>query len=159
MPPWEGVAGQMIVTFFPSGTSPKDMFASWDGIGNWIGHLYSDRMATSDAIKEKVAALTAGKTTQLQKMQAIARFVQHDIRYVAISLGIGGIQPHFAAEVFAHKYGDCKDKATLLRTMLHEIGVDSYHFVINTDRGTVARDTPAHHAFNHAILAISCRWT
>ena len=67
-------------------------------------------------------------------MQAIAGFVQHDIRYVAIELGIGGWQPHTASDVFSHRYGDCKDKATLMRTMLHEIGVDSYHVVINAQR-------------------------
>ena len=103
---------------------------------------------------KKVSALTAGKTTQLQKMQAIAAFVQHDIRYVAIELGIGGWQPHAAPDVFSHRYGDCKDKATLMRTMLREIGVESYHVVINTQRGAVTRDAPAHNGFNHVILAI-----
>ena len=59
-------------------------------------------------------------------MKALARFVQHDIRYVAIELGIGGFQPHPAAEVFAHHYGDCKDKATLLSSMLRQIGIESF---------------------------------
>ncbi|MGC1477716.1 MAG: transglutaminase-like domain-containing protein, partial [Terriglobales bacterium] len=98
--------------------------------------------------------LAAGKTGQLQKMQAIAEFVQHDIRYVAIELGIGGWQPHAAPDVFSHRYGDCKDKATLMHTMLREIGVDSYPVVINMRRGAVTRETPAHNGFNHAILAI-----
>ena len=75
-------------------------------------------------------------------------------RNVAIELGIGGFQPHAAPDVFAHRYGDCKDKATLLRTMLHQIGVDSYQVVINTERGSVTRETPAHNAFDHVILAI-----
>ena len=111
-------------------------------------------MDASDPIKQKVNALVAGKTGQLQKMQAIAAFVQHDIRYVAIELGIGGWQPHAASDVFSHRYGDCKDKATLLRTMLREIGVESYQVVINTERGSITHDSPAHSAFNHAILAI-----
>jgi hypothetical protein len=111
-------------------------------------------MNDSEAIKQKVSALTAGKTTQLQKMQAIANFVQRDIRYVAIQLGIGGWQPHAAPDVFAHRYGDCKDKATLMRTMLREIGVESYHVVINTQRGSVTRESPAHNGFNHVIVAI-----
>ena len=38
--------------------------------------------------------------------------MQHDIRYVGIELGIGGLQPHAASDVFTHRYGDCKDKAT-----------------------------------------------
>lgn len=88
-------------------------------------------------------------------MKALAQFVQHDIRYVAIELGIGGWQPHPAAEVFTHHYGDCKDKATLLSSMLKQIGVDSFYVVINAHRGSVTPQTPATvGVFNHAILAI-----
>jgi hypothetical protein len=123
-------------------------------MGKWYGTLLTGRTDASPAIKQQVTTVTAGKTTPVQKMQAIAQFVQHDIRYVAIELGIGGWQPHPAPEVFSHRYGDCKDKATLMRAMLNEIGVDSYHVVINTQRGAVTRDTPAHHGFNHAIVAI-----
>jgi len=155
MPPWKGVAGQMVVSFFPAGgTSAKNEFANWQGMGAWLGNLSSGQMVATDTIKQKVASLTAGKSTTLQKMQAIATFVQHDIRYVAIELGIGGWQPHAASDVFSHKYGDCKDKATLMRTMLHEIGIDSYQVSINIERGAVNRNSPAHNAFNHMILAI-----
>jgi hypothetical protein len=155
MPPWRGVAGQMIVSFFPAGgTSRKNDFANWRSIGSWLGNLYSGQTVASEPIKQEVNALAAGKTAQLQKMQAIAEFVQHDIRYVAIELGIGGWQPHAAPDVFSHRYGDCKDKATLMHTMLREIGVDSYPVVINMRRGAVTRETPAHNGFNHAILAI-----
>jgi len=155
MPPWRGVASQMVVSFFPAGgTSHGNEFVNWQGMGSWYGGLYSGRIDTSEAIKQQVNGLTAGKTAPLPKMQAIAAFVQHDIRYVAIELGIGGWQPHAATDVFSHRYGDCKDKATLMHTMLREIGVDSYHVVIHTRRGAVTRETPAHHAFNHVILAI-----
>ena len=155
MPPLGGVAGQMIVSFFPAGgTAQKNEFANWEGMGRWEEGLYRGRMDASDPIKQEVTALVAGKTGQLQKMQAIAGFVQHDIRYVAIELGIGGWQPHAAPDVFTHRYGDCKDKATLMRTMLRVIGVDSYHVVINAQRGVVTREMPAHNGFNHVILAI-----
>jgi Transglutaminase-like superfamily len=123
-------------------------------MGSWYENLISARMDASDPIKQEVSALVAGKTTTLAKMQAIATFVQHDIRYVEISLGIGGWQPHAAPDVFSHRYGDCKDKATLMRTMLRQMSVDSYHVIINTERGSVTQDSPAHNAFNHAILAI-----
>ena len=154
MPPFRGVAGQMIVTFFPPGGKALNGFAAWDDMGKWYGTLLTGRMEASPEIKQQVATLTAGKNTPVQKMQAIAQFVQHDIRYVAIELGIGGWQPHPAPDVFSHRYGDCKDKATLMRVMLHEIGIDSYHVVINTQRGVVTRETPAHQGFNHAIVAI-----
>ena len=88
-------------------------------------------------------------------MQALAGFVQRDIRYVAIELGIGGYQPHPATDVFTHRYGDCKDKVTLMASMLKEIGVESYYVVINSERGAVTSEMPAHMGgFDHAILAI-----
>jgi hypothetical protein len=155
MPPFQGMSGQMIVSYFPAGgPATRNGFADWHGMGNWYLNLVSDRMDASAAIKQQVAALTASKTSSTQKMQALAEFVQHDIRYVAIELGIGGWQPHRATDVFEHRYGDCKDKATLLRSMLREIGIESYHVVIYTERGAVTPATPAHHGFNHAITAI-----
>jgi uncharacterized protein DUF3857/transglutaminase superfamily protein len=154
MPPVRGVEGQMIVTFFPPGGRASNGFAAWNDMGRWYGNLVSGRFEASPEIKQRVAALTASKSNSLEKMQALALFVQHDIRYVAIELGIGGWQPHPASDVFSHHYGDCKDKATLMRSMLEEIGVDSYYVVINSRRGVVTRDMPAHDGFNHVITAI-----
>ena len=154
MPPYQGIAGQMIVTFFPPGGKAANGFAAWDDMGKWYFNLVGERVDASPEIKQEVGKLTASATTPLQKMQAIAEFVQRDIRYVAIELGIGGMQPHPAAEVFSHRFGDCKDKATLVRSMLREIGVESYHVVINDERGAVTGDMPAHNGFNHVITAI-----
>ncbi len=155
MPPMSGVKGQMIVSFFTSSGGPAlNTNADWETMGKWYFGLVGERVDASAAIKQQVATLTASKATSLQKMQAIGQFVQHDIRYVSIDLGIGGWQPHPAPEVFSHRYGDCKDKATLVRSMLHEIGVESYHVVINAERGSVTREMPAHNGFNHVITAI-----
>jgi len=154
MPPWRGLMGQMIVSFFPPGGTLGKGFSNWREMGTWYLNLSNGRRDASPDIKLKVAALTATAPTILDKMKAVANFVQDDIRYVAIELGIGGYQPHPAADVFGHHYGDCKDKATLMSSMLHEIGVESYYVVINTRRGTVASETPAHTAFNHVIIAV-----
>jgi hypothetical protein len=155
MPPLHGVSGLMIVSFFPvGGTAKNNEFSNWQSMGMWYGNLMSGRTEASEDIKKEVATLTASKPDVLQKMNALAAFVQSDIRYVAIELGIGGWQPHPASDVFSNRYGDCKDKAGLMRSMLHEIGVDSYAVVINHRRGAVTRDTPAHNGFDHIITAI-----
>lgn len=154
MPPMQGLEGQMIVAFFPPGGPALNGFASWQQMGDWYRNLTSGRVDASAEIKQKALSLTAQMPAQLDKMKALANFLQHDIRYVAIELGIGGWQPHSAADVFTHHYGDCKDKATLMRSMLREIGVDSYYVIINTERGSVTPATPAHNGFNHAIMAI-----
>jgi hypothetical protein len=155
MPPFSGIEGQMIVSLFTSSGGPAlNANADWAAMGKWYFNLADERVGGSPAIKQRVVELTASNTTSLQKMQAIGKFVQHDIRYVAILLGIGGLQPHAAPDVFSHRYGDCKDKATLVRSMLREIGVESYFVVINAERGSVTRDMPAHNGFNHVITAI-----
>jgi hypothetical protein len=156
MPPWQGVAGQMIVSFFPSGGAAQNQgFQNWKQMGIWYQGLTSGRRDASPELKQKVASLTSSASTPLAKIKALGDFTQRDIRYVAIELGIGGWQPHPAAEVFTHHYGDCKDKATLMGAMLHEIGIDSYYVVINSERGSVTPETPAHMGgFDHAIIAI-----
>jgi hypothetical protein len=155
MPPLAGIEGRMVVSFFPPGQAAASAFSTWQQMGDWYLKLTNGRIDASPELKQKVNALTASFPTPLGKVRAIAQFLQHDIRYVAIELGIGGFQPHPASEVFAHRYGDCKDKATLMGAMLHEIGMDSYYVVLNARRGSVTAETPAQmSAFNHVILAI-----
>ena len=155
MAPQRGVASQMIVSFLPSAEKGQGKsFADWRGLGLWYAELTQGRRDSTPEIKQKVSELTANLGSPLEKMQALAGFVQREVRYVAIELGIGGFQPHPAGEVFRHRYGDCKDKATLLSAMLKEIGVDSYYVMINSERGVVTKTTPAFNAFDHAILAI-----
>ena len=155
MPPMRGLLGHMTLSFlFPGGGGVK-AFTNWQQMGSWYQHLTTGRRDATPELKQKVAALTAGISSPVEKMRVLSRFVQDNIRYVAIELGIGGVQPHPAAEIFSHAYGDCKDKATILSSMLHEIGVDSYYVVINNERGSVSSQTPASIGdFNHVILAI-----
>ena len=155
MPPWTGVAGLLVVSFVPPGGGANKGFQNWKEMGDWEAGLEAGRRNASPEIKQKVSALTASSATQLVKMQALAKFVQGDIRYVAIELGIGGWQPHPAPEIFTHRYGDCKDKATLMSSMLHEIGIESFYISINTVRGGAAPDRPPMIGwFNHEILAV-----
>jgi len=154
MPPIVGVAGQMIVSFFPPGGASLNGFKTWQEMGKWYFNLTNGRRDASPQITQQVTSLTASAHTSLEKIKALAQFVQHDVRYVAIELGVGGWQPHSAADVYAHHYGDCKDKATLLSAMLSQIGVESFYVLINVERGAVTRETPANIGFDHAILAI-----
>jgi hypothetical protein len=153
MPPWRGIAGQLWISLVPPNgqeAGPR----SWRDLGSWYIDLTHGRRDATPAIRQKVADLTTTSSGSLAKMRALAAFVQNDIRYVAVELGIGGYQPHPAAEVFNNRFGDCKDKVTLLSSMLKEIGIDSSYVIVDTNRGAVTAATPANPGFNHAILAI-----
>lgn len=153
MPPWPGIAGQLWISLVPPAGQEAGP-GSWREVGTWYLNLGRGRRDATPAIRQKVAELTAGSTGTLAKMRALAAFVQSDIRYVAVELGIGGYQPHAAGDVFTNGFGDCKDKATLLSSMLKEIGVDSTYVLVNVLRGAVTAATPANPGFNHVILAI-----
>jgi transglutaminase-like putative cysteine protease len=154
MPPWRGIAGSMVIALVPPSGQDAGI-QSWRDLGTWYLGLTRGRRDASPEIKQKVAELTASVPTLLGKMQVLASFVQNEVRYVAIELGIGGHQPHPAADVFNHRYGDCKDKVTLLSTMLKEIGIESYYVLINSERGSITAATLPNLDFDHAILAIA----
>lgn len=152
MPSWQAVVGQLFLAYSRPGSMPE--LASWSGIGAWLARLVEARRTDSPELRTKVTDLLQETSTPLERVRALAMFVQRDVRYVAIELGIGGYQPHAAADTFAHRFGDCKDKATLLSVMLAQAGIDSTLIMVNTDREQVGSNTPPGLWFNHVILAI-----
>jgi len=154
MPPAESIEGRMVVNYFPPGGATGNSMDTWQDVGKWYAGLAVDRRISSPEIKQKVVDLTSGSTDTLSKLIALTSFVQKDVRYVAIEVGIGGYQPHPAASVFSNRYGDCKDKATLLAAMLHELGIDPFYVLVNTRRGVIAPEYPPGLNFDHVILAI-----
>ncbi|HXW56390.1 MAG TPA: DUF3857 and transglutaminase domain-containing protein [Candidatus Cybelea sp.] len=154
MPAWRSVAARMAVKYFPRDPRLRSKTSgTWNDLGAWYASLTATSRTPTPAIRQKVSELTRNLSNPLDKMKALAAYVQRQVRYVAIEIGIGGFQPHAAGDVFAHQYGDCKDKATLLSAMLAEIGIASDYVLIDTERGEVSREFPSMD-FNHAILAI-----
>jgi transglutaminase-like putative cysteine protease len=151
-PPVVALAAQASLAYFGPGGSGPDA-GSWDRIGRWYNGLVAGRRNPTPELSQKAHELTAGKTDFDGKVRALASFLQSDVRYVAIEIGIGGFQPHPASDVFRYRYGDCKDKVTLLSSMLKEVGISSDYVLISTQRGAVQPELPTTQ-FNHAILAV-----
>ncbi|MCI0409983.1 MAG: hypothetical protein L0191_15735, partial [Acidobacteria bacterium] len=90
----------------------------------------------------------------LATVRKLYEFAQKKVHYVSVSLGVGGWQPHSNEQIFLHRYGDCKDKATLLIAMLRSVGLTGFPVLIRTrDMGAMDKEFPST-AFNHAIVAI-----
>lgn len=146
------LSARLGLAYLEPGSSAKNT-ASWEALGKWYDQLTMGRREPSRELSEKARQLTTGKTDFDGRVRALASFLQSDVRYVAVEIGIGGYLPHPAQDVFRARYGDCKDKATLLSSMLHEVGIESDYVIISTYRGTVHPDVPSP-VFNHVILAI-----
>lgn len=110
MPPARSLAGRAILSFYPREASAKSLGAAgWKESGRYYYSLIEGRTEPNSAIRTKAEELTASLTTPNDRIRALAEFVQNEIRYVSIQIGIGGLQPHAAPDVFANRYGDCKD--------------------------------------------------
>lgn len=129
-------------------------FKSWQDIYNWWWNLTQDKIKADSPIKEKAKELIKGKGSPEEKIRAIYNFCAKEIRYVAVEYGQAGFQPHKASDTLKNKYGDCKDKAILLVTLLKEAGIVAWPVLISTkEYYNLNEDFPAV-LFNHAIAAV-----
>lgn len=132
-------------------------FNNWVDVSRWLTELSDSQAALSDPLANKAKQLISNARTELERIQAIGRYVQN-LNYVAIQTGIGrggGYRPHSAIDVFAKSYGDCKDKANLMRALLKAIGIQSYLVCIYAgDRSFVHEEWPSPQQFNHCIIAV-----
>ena len=125
-------------------------FQTWEEVGRWYWNLQKDRIEPTPAIRAKAAELTKGMTDDAAKMQAIYDFVSTHYRYIGIAFGIGRYQPHAADDVLANNYGDCKDKHTLLASLLQASGITLYPALINSSF-KLDPDVPSPSQFDHII--------
>jgi tetratricopeptide (TPR) repeat protein len=128
-------------------------FQSWDEVGQWYAALQRDRVVPDEKIKLKAEEIIKGRTTEKEKAQALYEYVAKNFRYVSLSLGTGRYQPHAAADVLVNQYGDCKDKHTLLASMLAAAGLRAYPVLMNSAR-KLDVDVPSPGQFDHVISAI-----
>lgn len=130
-------------------------FTRWEDIYNWWRELSAGKIAADNAIKNKVKALIKNLASDEEKTRVIYNFCAGEIRYVAVEYGQAGYEPHSAADIFKNKYGDCKDQAVLLVTMLREAGLDAYLVLIPTkDSYNLNPDFPSV-LFDHCIAGVS----
>jgi len=114
-----------------------------------------DSHADVSAVKSIVDGLVAGKKTDNEKISAIVDYLDREVRYTGIEFGESALVPHDPSEVLGHKYGDCKDKATLLVTMLRAAGIKAYVALLNAEaRMDVPADLPGMGLFDHAIAYV-----
>lgn len=129
-------------------------FKSWDEVYNWWWALAKDKIKADKEIKDKTAQLTAKLASDEAKARSIYNFCCQNIRYVAVEYGQAGYEPHQAEEIFKNKYGDCKDQAVLLATMLKEAGLNAYLVLIPTRSDyNLNPDFPSV-IFDHCIAAV-----
>lgn len=131
-------------------------YADWQAFGRWWWNLIREEVSVSPEMKAKVAELVEGKESSSDRLRAIYDFVVTDIRYNAWEFGVHGYQPYSAPVIFSRRFGDCKDKAILLKAMLGEVGIESWPVIIRSEgrRFEEDLDVAMVNHFNHCIAYV-----
>ncbi len=158
-PSVKNLAPHIAVNYSPADASQAvgRAFADWTAVSRWGSNLHDPQVIVDDAIAVKARDLTANAKTELEKIRAIGTYVQN-LQYIAIDIGVGygnGMIPRPSTTVLSRGYGDCKDKANLMRAMLKAIKIEAYPIAIYSGDPTYVRaEWASPSQFNHCIVAI-----
>ena len=146
-----------LVYFSPSifeyyGTSGHQ--STWQELGKWHWQLLEGRDHLPVELENQLHQFTDTCQTQIGKIEQLYRLLERTTRYVSIQLGLGGLQPESAADVYRHGMGDCKGLSNLMRAMLKAVGIESFYTIISTENKHLFRDYANVSQLNHAILAV-----
>ena len=125
-------------------------FQTWEQVGRWYAALEGPQRVPTAEVRKKAAELTAGRKTDIEKLEALYDFVATNFRYVSLSLGVGRYQPRQAGAVLQDQYGDCKDKHTLLASLIDAAGLKASAVLINMG-AKIDPEFPSPSQFNHVI--------
>ncbi len=123
-------------------------------ISRWYISLVKEQMQSDGELEAFTRQLVKDKKTDEEKIKAIFNFVSQKIRYVAVLLGPYTHKPHPAREIFKKRYGDCKDKTTLLLTMLKIAGIEGLPVLVPARSEAFDESVPSLQVFNHVIAAV-----
>jgi tetratricopeptide (TPR) repeat protein len=134
--------------------------SDWNGVTRWFTKLAEERSSLPDAALYEIAEKSKldpppDPKARQSLLASLLKKVSDDVRYTGLEFGLGAYQPREPSQVWATRYGDCKDKSNLLRVLLARHGVKSWLALVNTEHdGEVSRDCPSVRWFNHVVLAV-----
>jgi hypothetical protein len=133
----------------------KGDFSTWQSFGNWIRSLNTDGCSLTPEREAEIRRMTDTIKTDKARARFLYSYLQRNMRYVSIQLGIGGLKPFPATFVDQKKYGDCKALSNYMVALLKAVNIHAYYTVINAG----ANEEPAEVAFpsnpfNHIIVCV-----
>lgn len=126
-------------------------YESYADLARTTQSLFEPKTVVTPGVQKLADALTEGTKTPREKARRLYDWVSKNIRYVGIDVGASGFEPHFADEILAHGYGDCKDHAVILESLLLAVGISSSPVLINTEESYRLPQLAGNYYFDHVI--------
>jgi hypothetical protein len=129
---------------------------SWKEVGTWYWNLCKDQLGVDDDLRTLALQIVKDAPTPAEKLRAIHDWAIKNIRYLGIEFGRNGYKPHRASETYKALYGDCKDTAALIVTLLKAVNIDARMVLVRTTpAGRIEPNAlPAPNLFNHCIAYV-----
>ncbi len=125
---------------------------SWRDIAGWYLDIAGGQTDADTDVQAKGKELTADCQTESEAVAHIFDFVANDIRYESVPFFQSGYVPRAAGDVLADGYGDCKDKACLMISLLNTAGYQGYSFALVTPGAPADCTFLPSPRFNHVIV-------
>ncbi len=127
---------------------------SWQQVASAYAHQLSEKLRISD-VQPLVAKLELKTSSNLETIRRIVIALHKTVRYTGVEFGESGLIPQFPGETLKRKYGDCKDKATLLIAMLRAAGIPANLALLSAGPGEDTNpELPGMGGFDHAIVYV-----
>ena len=140
------------VQFKYSGTEGRQ--GNWREYGSWLYSLQKDAGTIPPTLLARLRELTQDCPDTVSKVRAVYQYLRDNTRYINISLGLGGLKPMTATQVYDTGYGDCKALSNYMQAMLRALDIPSDYYIIHTDRADLYPGFSTVGQMNHAMLAV-----
>jgi Flp pilus assembly protein TadD len=132
-------------------------YRTWEDVGRFYWGLVKDQLRVTGEVRAAAFDAVKGiaEGAEEARIRAVYDFVVSRTRYVGLEFGINSFKPYPVEMTLSRRFGDCKDKASLMHAMLEALGIDSRLVLLRTKRLGGIETAPASLAvFNHAILYV-----
>jgi transglutaminase-like putative cysteine protease len=127
----------------------------WKQLGSWYADLVRPQFTLDPSLESELARVTKGLHGDREKIAAIQEFVLRSTHYVALEFGVYSYKPYPVTQIYARRFGDCKDKASLMIALLKAAGIDAEIALLRTrSLGDVVSEPASIALFNHAIVYV-----
>lgn len=134
-----------------SPTIMASTYRNWSQMGLAYQVKGGQAAQVTPKVRERAEQITAGIRDRRAQAAALYEWVARNIRYVAVYLGNGGLEPNSADSILDNHYGDCKDHTVVLEALLAAKGIASTPVLIGAEGGPTLPPVPVLGRFNHAI--------
>jgi len=148
LPSWYNAFGRILIS----------EFNNWKEVNDWAMDLFPSKIKLSPGLQKKITEISLAYPDAEGRTLAALKFVQDDIRYMGIEIGVESHKPADPSKVFTQRFGDCKEKSYLLYIMLKEMGITSNVVLISADNKKTIKDfPPSPTAFDHVTIRVKLK--